>query len=123
MISARRRRRTCGRARRRKTRLELRKALRECDVLVDLLADDSARTRLDDLSLRQTQYRRLAALLAEQTDVPIAGLRSRSSELPGGTAEVVEWRRSPQSVPPEFSTLSVEQRVAGERKRPPSVGA
>jgi len=100
-----------------KTQLELRKALRECDVLVDLLPDDSVRTRLDDVTVRQTQYRRLAALLAEQTDVLIAVLRGRSAELPGGTAEVVEWRRSPQSVPPEFSTLSVEQRVAGERNR------
>jgi class 3 adenylate cyclase len=101
----------------RKVQLDLRKALRDCNVLVDLLGDDSVRTRLDDLAVRQKQYRRLAALLAEQTDTLIAVLRGQSTELPGGTAEVVEWRRNPQSVPPEFSTLSVEQRVAGERNR------
>lgn len=93
---------------------ELQRALQACDVLVDLMDHVDVGGQLDDPAFRQTQYRRLGALLAEQTDVLIAVLRKNSESQPGGTAEVVEWRRNPQSVPPELSTLSVEQRVAGE---------
>lgn len=100
---------------------ELRRAISECSVLVDLLGSGDTRTRLDDLATRQRQYRRLGALLAEQTDVLIAVLRAPKEPdggaLPGGTAEVVEWRRQLQSVPQEFSTLSLEQRISGDRHR------
>ncbi|HZP13809.1 MAG TPA: adenylate/guanylate cyclase domain-containing protein [Nevskiaceae bacterium] len=96
---------------------ELQRALQACDVLVDLMDHADVGGKLDDPAFRQLQYRRLGALLAEQTDVLVAVLRKDSEGLPGGTAEVVEWRRNPQSVPPELSTLSVEQRVAGERPK------
>jgi class 3 adenylate cyclase len=99
---------------------DLRRAITECSVLVDLLGSGDLRTRLDDLETRQRQYRRLGAVLAEQTDVLIAVLRppkDGSGALPGGTAEVVEWRRQLQSVPQDISTLSLEQRISGDRHR------
>ncbi|WP_299698048.1 TRAFs-binding domain-containing protein [Hydrocarboniphaga sp.] len=55
---------------------------------------------------RTQQYRALAACLAEQSDVLIAVLRSQKLGEPGGTAEVVEWRRHPQRIPLPLSTLA-----------------
>jgi hypothetical protein len=54
---------------------------------------------------RTEQYRALAACLAEQSDVLVAVLRAQKLGEPGGTAEVVEWRRHPQRIPARFSTL------------------
>jgi hypothetical protein len=54
---------------------------------------------------RTQQYRALAACLAEQSDVLVAVLRAQKLGEPGGTAEVVEWRRHPQRIPARFSTL------------------
>lgn len=53
---------------------------------------------------RTEQYRRLAACLAEQSDVLVAVLSAQRSGEPGGTAEVVDWRRHPQRIPPPLST-------------------
>lgn len=55
---------------------------------------------------RTQQYRALAACLAEQSDVLVAVLRAQKLGEPGGTAEVVEWRRHPQRIPSRFSTLA-----------------
>lgn len=62
---------------------------------------------------RTEQYRALAACLAEQSDVLVAVLRAQKLGEPGGTAEVVEWRRYPQRIPPRLSTFS-----AGAPERP-----
>ena len=59
----------------------------------------------------------MTARLLPLCDRPGATTRKFDACLPGGTAEVVDWRRNPHSVPPELSTLSVEQRVAGERPK------
>jgi class 3 adenylate cyclase len=82
-------------------------ALAACETVVDLLPPTYAHAELADLEFRQAQYRRLAACLAEQPDQLIAVLRGQSPQLPGGTAEVVEWRRNPALIPAEFSTLAL----------------
>lgn len=63
---------------------------------------------------RTEQYRVLAACLAEQSDILVAVLRAQKLGEPGGTAEVVEWRRHPQRIPARFSTRTD---AAGERSR------
>ncbi len=96
-------------------RAKLDAMLADCDTVVDLLPDGTAPDQLQDGSFRQQQYRRLAACLAEQPDVLIALLRAQNLQQPGGTAEVVEWRRNPMRVPPEFSTLSLRRPAPGGR--------
>jgi hypothetical protein len=65
-------------------------ALRRSDTVVQLW-DDLA---LDwaELSVRQQQYRRLAAVLVEHCEVLVAVLKPARPGAPGGTAEVVAWR-------------------------------
>ncbi|WP_428310760.1 TRAFs-binding domain-containing protein [Hydrocarboniphaga sp.] len=96
------------------------------DAINKLLADaqsrvllyDPAEPDLDALAAsskwRTEQYRALAACLAEQSDVLVAVLRAQKLGEPGGTAEVVEWRRHPQRIPTRFSTLAD---AASERAR------
>lgn len=88
--------------------------LARCAVVVDLVPRGEADPNLVDVAFRQRQYRRLAACLAEQSDVLIAILRPGRSGLAGGAAEVVEWRHRPTRIPAEFSTLNL--------RRPSSVG-
>ncbi len=83
----------------------LRVQLERCAVIVDLLPDPDAARRLLDPTFRQQQYRRLAACLAEQSDVLVAIQRPGHAPLPGGTTEVVEWRQHPARIPPAWSTL------------------
>lgn len=66
-----------------------------------------------DVRWRQNQYRRLAACLAERSDVLIAVLRAQKLMEPGGTAEVVEWRRQTARIPSRYSTL-----MTGEGRSP-----
>lgn len=79
--------------------------LERCTVIVDLLPDPDAARRLGDSAFRQQQYRRLAACLAEQSDVLVAIQRPGHALMPGGTSEVVEWRQHPSRIPPAWSTL------------------
>ena len=88
--------------------------LARCAVIVDLVPRGPSDPELGDAAFRQGQYRCLAACLAEQSDVLIAILRPARSGLPGGAAEVVEWRHRPGRIPAEFSTLHL--------RRPTSVG-
>ena len=79
--------------------------LERCTVIVDLLPDPDASRRLSDAAFRQQQYRRLAACLAEQSDVLVAIQRPGNALLPGGTSEVIEWRQHPFRIPQAWSTL------------------
>lgn len=83
--------------------------LADCDVIVDLLPPRTTAVRLQQLRFRQSQYRRLAACLAEQAGVLVALLREQHPLQPGGSAEIVEWRRDPGRIPPAFSTLALRQ--------------
>lgn len=78
-----------------------------CEVVVDLLPAGFDHTALRTEDIRREQYRRLAACLAEQSDLLVALLRAQNLQQPGGTAEVVEWRRSPRLIPAEYSTLAL----------------
>lgn len=79
-----------------------------CHQLVHLLPPGITAETLHEERFRQLQYRRLAACLAEQSDALVAILRDSSGAAqPGGTAEVVNWRREPQRVPSEVTTLAL----------------
>lgn len=97
-------------------RARIERMLGDCDAIVDLLPPGAHPALLEDPLFRQTQYRRLAACLAEQSDVLVALLREQNLGQPGGTAEVVEWRRHPRRVPPELSTVGLRQPPAGGRR-------
>ncbi|MDR3415879.1 MAG: hypothetical protein P4L83_06820 [Nevskia sp.] len=80
--------------------------LASCETVVDLMPDSSTESDLYRRSFRQQQYRRLAACLAERSDILVAILRQQNPRKPGGTAEVVHWRRHPQRIPAEFCTTA-----------------
>ena len=92
---------------------EIESLISACNEVVDLLPPDAGEHHLGERSFRQNQYRRLAAVLALQTDVLVAVLREQNAHGPGGTAEVVEWRRHPRRVPPGLIPEAVQS------QRPP----
>lgn len=94
----------------RQRRQQIENALRSCAAVVDLLPPHTGSALLRSRHFRQAQYRRLAACLAQRADVLLAILRGNRARRPGGTAELVHWRRHPREVPTEFST--------GGRRRP-----
>ena len=89
---------------RRWRRQQIEATLASCETVVDLLPPGSGETELRSRNFREQQYRRLAACLAQRSDLLIAVLRQNNPLRPGGTAEVVDWRRYPQHIPPEFCT-------------------
>lgn len=93
----------------------LQQQLERCTVIVDLLPDPDATRRLSDPTFRQQQYRRLAACLAEQSDVLVAIQRPGHAPLPGGTTEVIEWRQHPTRIPPSWSTVRWRRPADGGR--------
>jgi hypothetical protein len=90
-------------------------SLASCETVVDLLPPDALPARLRDPDFRQDQYRRLAACLAQRSDILVAILRGQHLGRPGGTAEVVDWRRNPGHVPESFSTLPPAAGIPGRR--------
>lgn len=76
--------------------------LQRCTTIVPLYPDDIDVTTLSSRAFRQHQYRRLAAILAQHADHVVAILRPFASPDPGGTAEIVAWRRAPDSIPAEL---------------------
>ncbi|WP_293372854.1 adenylate/guanylate cyclase domain-containing protein [Nevskia sp.] len=89
--------------------------LARCAVIVDLVPTGMADPRLADAAFRQRQYRQLAACLAEQSDLLLAILRPGHAGLPGGVAEVVDWRQRPARIPAEFSTLHLRRPTSAGR--------
>lgn len=85
-------------------RQQIETTLASCETVVDLLPPGSGEAELHSRGFRQQQYRRLAACLAQRSDLLIAVLRRNNPLRPGGTAEVVDWRRHPRRIPPEFCT-------------------
>lgn len=79
------------------------RGLHGCDRLLRLW-DDGATPEWSELSIRQRQYRRLAACLVEQCDVLVAMMRPGHLQQPGGAGEVVAWRERRATVPPELSS-------------------
>lgn len=82
----------------------LKQTFKSCSAIVDLLPEPNSE-QLQSAMFRQSQYRRLAACLAQRSDILVAILRGENPSRPGGTAEVVDWRRNPHKVPQNYSTL------------------
>lgn len=82
-------------------RSEIETAQAACSGRVQLFDTEDSRA-FGSRSFRESQYRRLGALLALHADALIAVLRYGDPEAPGGTAEVVSWRRDPRRIPAEF---------------------
>lgn len=78
----------------------------------------SAQTQPESPGWRTDQYRQLAACLAEQPDILVAMLRAQNLRVPGGTAEVVEWRRHVRRIPPQLSTLGAHEYEPLGHRRP-----
>lgn len=85
-------------------RQQIETALASCETVVDLLPPGAGAAELGSRDFREQQYRRLGACLAQRSDLLIAVLRRSKPVRPGGTAEVVDWRRHPQHIPSEFCT-------------------
>ncbi len=94
----------------------LAQTLASCSSLIDLLPPDTRAEQLQTAAFHQRQYRRLAACLAQRSDILVAILRRENPSRPGGTAEVVEWRRRPQQVPPDYSTITATLTVLPKRR-------
>ena len=84
-------------------RQQIETTLASCELIVDLLPPGSGGAELRDQAFREQQYRLLAACLARRSDILVAILREQNLLRPGGTAEVVDWRRHPHHIPAEFS--------------------
>lgn len=91
-------------ARRQLRREQIETTLASCETIVDLLPPGSGDAALRDQAFREQQYRHLAACLAQRSDILVAILRQQNPLRPGGTAEVVDWRRHPKHIPSEFCT-------------------
>ncbi|NGY06865.1 tetratricopeptide repeat-containing protein [Solimonas terrae] len=76
--------------------------LQRCTTIVPLYPESIDAGSLSSRAFRQHQYRRLAAILAQHADHVVAILRPLASLEPGGTAEIVTWRRNPASIPPDL---------------------
>lgn len=79
--------------------------LQHCDAVVRLYDLPAAKPLQTSLQ-RQLQYQQLGALLAQYSDVLVAVLHDEREIVPGGTAEVVAWRRQPSKIPPHLSIAS-----------------
>lgn len=88
--------------------------LQRCTTIVPLYPNDIDAVSLSSRAFRQHQYRRLAAILAQHADHVVAILRPFTSAEPGGTAEIVAWRRDPASIPPELRLHAAHG--AGDRR-------
>lgn len=77
---------------------QLQAAESACETRIDLAAGVDP-DRLATAAGRQQQYRWLGAVLATRTDALLAVLRPGIRSQPGGTSEVVRWRRDPDSMP------------------------
>ena len=86
-------------------RSALRQVIEDCDSVVDLMPDGGT-AAADDGAFRHRQYRRLAACLVQRVDTLVAVLRDQNLLLPGGTAEVVAWRRNPRLIPAEWCAVA-----------------
>jgi hypothetical protein len=96
-------------------RRQIETTLASCELVVDLLPPGTAPAQLEDRAFREQQYRRLAACLAQRSDILVAILRQQNPLRPGGTAEVVDWRRHPRHIPPEFCTDPPHRDGSGNR--------
>lgn len=86
----------------------LRQGFDDADLRVRLYADEDVQ-QADQRRWRQQQYRRLGARLALQMDVLVAVLRKDTLGEPGGTAEIVNWRKRPERIPASLRLLGAEE--------------
>ncbi|HWY25546.1 MAG TPA: hypothetical protein VNX47_11545, partial [Nevskia sp.] len=91
-------------AQRQERREQIESTLASCQIIVDLLPPRTGAAELAGKAFREQQYRHLAACLAQRSDILLAILRQQNPLRPGGTAEVVDWRRNPHHIPAEFCT-------------------
>lgn len=82
-----------------------------CAAVVQLFESDAVKA-LDSRSFRQQQYRVLGAVLATRADALVAVLRHDDASEPGGTAEVVAWRRDTRRIPESVWPATPQRTVA-----------
>lgn len=82
-----------------------------CAAVVQLFESDAVKA-LDSRSFRQQQYRVLGAVLATRADALVAVLRHDDASEPGGTAEVVAWRRDTRRIPESVWPAMPQRTVA-----------
>lgn len=88
-----------------------------CDRVVHLMPPGTSEERISEPLFRQSQYQRLAACLAEQSDALVAIVRTADGPRPGGTAQAVQWRQELSRVPASISTLSLRDHVPAQDGR------
>ncbi|WP_028008962.1 tetratricopeptide repeat-containing protein [Solimonas flava] len=122
--------RQISRAGRRRLEAEAEQLLQCCSAVVPLYPDDVGAATFSSRAFRQHQYRRLAAIIAQHADHLVAILRPFASGEPGGTAEIVAWRRTPARIPSELRLHAVHCAEHGQlhlvdptREDAPSEGA
>ncbi len=87
---------------------EVEDARSACAAVVQLYESDAGE-QLDSRSFRQQQYRILGAVLATRADALVAVLRHDNATDPGGTAEVVAWRRDPSRIPEHLRPVTPQR--------------
>lgn len=102
-------------AQRQLRRRQIETTLASCELVVDLLPAGTRPEQLASQAFREQQYRHLAACLAQRSDILVAILRQQNLLRPGGTAEVVDWRRHPGHIPAEFCTDPPPRQGGGHR--------
>ena len=85
-----------------------------CDRVVHLMPPGTSEEQIGEHSFRQSQYQRLAACLAEQSDVLVAIVRTGNNPRVGGTAQVVQWRQELSRVPASISTLGLRDHLPAQ---------
>lgn len=81
---------------------EIEALLQRCTTIVPLYPEDIDATTLGSRAFRQRQYRQLGAVLAQHADHVVAILRPSATVEPGGTAEIVAWRRARERIPADL---------------------
>jgi class 3 adenylate cyclase len=87
---------------RRLCQIEIEALLTDCETVVDLLPAESPKPSPMSEPFRKRQYRKLTAALSLFTDTLVAVLRQQDTQSTSDIADVMEWRRNPQQIPPEL---------------------
>lgn len=103
---------------RRMCQAEIEALLGDCETVVNLLPENIPKPTPLREPFRQQQYRRLTAALSLFTDTLIAVLRQQDTQSSSDIADVMEWRRDSQLIPPELLPAERRRRRrAGDAKR------
>ena len=102
---------------RRMCQAEIQALLNDCETVVNLLPEIIPRPSPLREPFRQKQYRRLTAALSLFTDTLVSVLRQQDSQSTSDIADVMEWRRDPQLIPPDLLPADRRRRRRGSDKK------